>query len=113
MLRVLVIDDESHVRSAIGIALQGNDYDVLAVENGRVALKAFGEREFDVAIVDIFMMGMDGMTLINALRARAPNLPIVVISGGAYGTTAIDILQSSGLPGLVCLPKPFRPGELL
>jgi DNA-binding NtrC family response regulator len=113
MLRVLVIDDESYVRSAIKIALPAGDYDVHAVENGKAALKAFGERAFDLAIVDILMMDMDGMTLINALRARAPDLPVVVISGGSYGTTAIDILRNSGLPGLVCRPKPFRPAELI
>lgn len=113
MLRVLVIDDESNVRSAIRIALPAEDYDVHAVEDGRLALRRFDELDFDLAIVDIFMMEMDGMTLITALRARAADFPIVVMSGGDYGATAIDILRTSGMPRLVCLQKPFRPRELI
>lgn len=91
-----------------------NGYEVLAVESGPAGLRAFAESAFDAAIVDVFMMEMDGMTLIRALRDRAPYLPIVVMSGGAYGTTALDVLPTApNLSGVSFLQKPFRPNQLV
>ncbi len=114
MPRILVVDDEGDVRSAITIALQTGAYDVVAVENGRLGLRALEEFSFDLAIVDVFMLQMDGMTLINALRARVPDLPIVVISGGEYGKTVRDFLAAGPtVSGVTFLLKPFRPKQLL
>jgi CheY-like chemotaxis protein len=113
MPRILVVDDEDDVRSAIAIALQADLYDVFAVENGQLALRSLEETNFDVAIIDIFMLQMDGMTLIRALRARFPNLPIVVISGGEYGESVREFLTvPPALSGLTFLQKPFRPKQL-
>jgi CheY-like chemotaxis protein len=113
-MRVLVIGDTSHVRAAIKAALAARNYGVVAVGSGPCALRAFDETLFDAAIVDIFMLEMDGMTVIKQLRSRAPRLPIVVISGSAYGETALDILTTaSGLTGVAYLQKPFRPHELI
>ncbi len=113
-MRILVVDDTSHVRAAIKAALEVNNHDVVAVATGPLGLRAFDQKAFDAAIVDVFMLEMDGMTLIKELRRRAPHLPIVVISGGIYGETALDILTTaSGLTGVVYLQKPFRPDQLI
>jgi CheY-like chemotaxis protein len=114
MRRILVIDDESRVRSAITIALEANDCSVLAFETGQAALRELEKSNFDLAIVDVFMPGMDGMTLINALRERVSNLPIVAISGGEEGKAALDFLTwAPGLSGITCLQKPFRQTDLM
>ena len=113
-MRILVIDDTRHVRAAIKTALEVANHDVVAVETGPLGLRAFDEEAFDAAIVDVFMLEMDGMTVIKELRRRAPRLPIVVISGGVYGETALDILTTaSGLTGVAYLQKPFRPDQLI
>jgi DNA-binding response OmpR family regulator len=113
-MRILVVDDASHVRAAIKTALEVANHDVVAVETGPLGLRAFDQKAFDAVIVDVFMLEMDGMTLIKELRRRAPRLPIVVISGGIYGETALDILTTaSGLTGVAYLQKPFRPDQLI
>jgi len=113
-MRILVIDDDRHVRAAIKTALDAANHDVITVETGPQGLRAFDEKAFDAAIVDVFMLEMDGMTLIKELRRRAPRVPIVVISGGTYGATALDILTTaSGLTGVAYLQKPFRPDQLI
>jgi DNA-binding response OmpR family regulator len=113
-MRVLVIDDTHHVRAAIKSALEANGYGVVAVENGPLGLRAFGQAVFNVAIIDIFMPDMDGITLVKELRRRSPHLPIVVISGGTYGAVTIEILTTtSGFSGLAYLQKPFRPDQLI
>lgn len=117
MTRVLVIDDQAHVRAAILFALQAKGFDVVGVEDGALGLREFESSHFDLVIVDIFMPGTDGMKIIRALRERAPNLPIIAISGvllKASGRTALDfLLMAPDLSNVICLQKPFRPNELL
>jgi CheY-like chemotaxis protein len=115
--RILVIDDQSHVRAAILLILKARDFDVVAAENGASSLIEFETSDFDLAIIDIYMPGMDGVKLIKALRERKPNLPVVAISGvtlGASGRTVLDHFSSlPNLSRIVCLQKPFRPADLL
>jgi len=113
-MRILVIGHTCRARAVIKTALEVDHHDVVTVENGLLGLRAFDESDFDAAIIDVFMLEMDGMTLIKELRRRAPRLPIVVISGGIYGETALDILTTaSGLTGVAYLQKPFRPDQLI
>ncbi len=117
MQRILVIDDQPHVRSTIAIALQAKGFHVVAVDNGAAGIKEFEESKFDLAIVDIFMPGLDGTKVIKTLHDRAPGLPIVAISGvplKSSGRTALDFISMvPELSKVVCLQKPFRPGDLL
>jgi CheY-like chemotaxis protein len=116
-VRVLVIDDQAHVRATISLALQAKGFQVTGAENGADGLQLFDKSPFDLAIVDIFMPGMDGAKIIKMLRDRAPALPIVAISGvplKASGRSALDfIAMSPQLSDVVCLQKPFRPAQLL
>ena len=110
MPRVLVIDDQSDVRAMISIVLRINHFDIVEAASAAAALKAFEERSFDLAIVDIFLQGTNGFDLIGTLRERVPDLPVVAISG----MTALDFLsESPGLSDVVCLQKPFRPHDLM
>jgi CheY-like chemotaxis protein len=122
MPRVLVIDDQPHVRATISIALRANGFDVVAVESGRLGLIELNKTVsdaplFDVVIVDIYMPDMDGVTLIKAMREHVPKLPIIAISGALFrdtGRTVLDILpKAPHLSGITCLQKPFRPNELV
>jgi CheY-like chemotaxis protein len=115
--RILVIDDQTPVRTAIVLALQAKGFDVVAAESGQLGLTKFEQSKFDLAIADLFMPGIDGVTLIKALRQRDPRLPVIAMSGvflGASGASALDHLPSiSELADVVRLQKPFRPNELL
>ena len=110
MPRVLVVDDQANVRTMISIVLRINGFDIVEAESAAAAVKLFGESGFDLAIVDIFLQGTNGSDLIAALRARAPGLPVVAISG----MTALDFLpETPELSDVVCLQKPFRPPDLM
>jgi CheY-like chemotaxis protein len=122
MPRVLIIDDQPHVRAAISVALKANGYEVVAVESGRLGLIelnkiVFDIIPFDLVIVDIYMPDMDGVTLIKAMRERTPKLPIIAISGALLrgtGRTVLDVLSKAPhLAGVTLLQKPFRPRELI
>jgi DNA-binding response OmpR family regulator len=110
MPRVLVIDDQADVRAMISVVLRINRYEIDEAATAAAGLKAFESAGIDLTIVDIFLQDANGSDLIAALRERAPDLPVVAISG----MTALNFLtRSSGLSDVVCLQKPFRPPDLI
>jgi DNA-binding response OmpR family regulator len=111
MPRVLVIDDEFHVLATISMILRVKGFEVVAVQIGAVGLQEFEKSKFDLVIVDMFLGGaMNGVNVMNLLRDGAPNLPLIATSGVA----PLDFLtESPDLPDIICLPKPFRPNELM
>jgi DNA-binding NtrC family response regulator len=110
MSRILVIDDQSDVRAMISIVLRVNHFEIVEAASAEAALKAFESSSIDLAIVDIFLQGTNGLDLIKMMRERVPHLPIVAISG----MTALDFVSvSPELADVVCLQKPFRPNDLV
>src|SRR5258708_34145076 len=81
MARVLVIDDDQHVRATITVVLEAGGFEVVAVDGGRAGQKAIDTARFDATIVDVFMPEMDGLETIKALRERCPEMPIIAMSG--------------------------------
>lgn len=116
-MRILVIDDQTQVRAAVSLALRAKGFDVVTAENGQAGLRAFKASRFDLVIADIFMPEMDGVKLIKALRERSPDLPVIAVSGvhlRGSERTALDLFPlAPDLHDVVCLQKPFGPGELL
>jgi CheY-like chemotaxis protein len=115
--RILVVEDQNPVRAAIVLALRAKGFDVVAAESGQSGLTKFEQSEFDVVIADLFMPGIDGVTLIKALRKRNPSFPVIAMSGvllGTSGRTALDHLSNiSELSDVIRLQKPFGPNDLL
>jgi DNA-binding response OmpR family regulator len=115
--RVLVIDDQPHVRAGILLALEANGFEAVGAGDANSGLREFQSSQFDLAIVDLYMPGTDGVTLIKALRERAPAFPVIAMSGVLLNEshrTALDFLPNlPALSDVVCLQKPFRPPELL
>jgi DNA-binding response OmpR family regulator len=110
LARVLVIDDQPDVRTMVSIVLRINHFDVVEASNGTAGLNEFEGSKFDLAIVDIFLQGTNGLDVIRKMRERIPGFPIVAISG----MTALDfVVDIPELSGVVCLQKPFRPADLI
>ena len=110
MPQILVVDDEKDVRAMIAIVLRVRHFDVVEAATAPAALSAFDQTSFDAAIVDIFLADCNGFDLIAALRERAPNLPVVAVSGIA----TVDLASpAAGLSNVVSLQKPFRPNDLI
>ena len=105
MPRVLVVDDQREVRTIISIVLRMHRFEIVEAASAAAALNLFEPAGFDLAIVDIFLESTNGSDLIAALRARAPGLPVIAISGMDF--------EAPELSDVVRLPKPFRPADLL
>ena len=84
-VRLLVVDDEITVRDVLAEALRAEGCEVVAAENGQVALQLFDEYqgEFDAVFTDIGMPEMNGWELATAIRRRSENIALAIVSGWA------------------------------
>ena len=102
--KILVVDDEPFVCDAVKMMLSFDGHEVEVAGNGKDALAMFEPGKFDLVITDFAMPTMKGDELAAAIKARAPNQPVVLIT--AYA----EMLQSSGNPlkGIdFVISKPF------
>jgi two-component system nitrogen regulation response regulator NtrX len=92
--RILVIDDEAEVRRSVGMILRYDDYEVIEASSGPEGI-ATAEREApDLVFLDIKMPGMDGLEVLQRLRAANENLPVVIISGHGTVSTAVEATKA-------------------
>ena len=104
MSRILVIDDDSHFRVMLQVALERAGYEVLTAENGKKGLESFRERAADLVVTDLVMPGMDGMTLVRKIKSVHSDMKIIIIT--AYGSA--ESMQEAEQLGVDChLSKPF------
>ncbi len=112
---VLLAEDQQQVRSLIARRLRSAGYEVVEARHGREALQAFErlDGEVDLVLTDVVMPEMDGRALAAELRARAPNLPVLYMSGYTGGDRDQDARSGSAIPEVDLLLKPFDAEELL
>jgi DNA-binding NtrC family response regulator len=107
--RVLVVDDEFSVRDSLQHWFRKDGYEVDVAENATVALEVLESREFDVALVDIKMPGMDGLALQARIHEVAPDLPVIIITAFASVDSAVQALKQGSFDYVT---KPIDPDEL-
>jgi CheY-like chemotaxis protein len=97
--------------------LEAEHYEVVVAEHGRAGLAAMKSSRFDLAIVDLFMPGMDGLATTKALRLIDPAIPVIAISGFMFRSECPQMPQFSSMAkeagALATLYKPFRRQELI
>jgi two-component system cell cycle sensor histidine kinase/response regulator CckA len=104
--RILVVDDEAGVRSVARRCLRRGGYEVIEARDGLEALDVFEEHEnIDLVLLDLTMPRLDGMKTLSRLRARQPDLRVVLSSGFSEHevTEQLGLLQQQAL----FLPKPW------
>ncbi len=109
-VRVLCVDDEPVILHVLSRLLEVQGFEVVTCGDPETAQSTFVEGAFDIVITDIHMPGMNGLTLMRALRNKQPELPVVIVTGHGTVDTAIEALRE-GATGM--LVKPFTGAELL
>ncbi|MBQ7740356.1 MAG: response regulator transcription factor [Eubacterium sp.] len=112
MKKVLVAEDEDSIREFIVINLTRSGYTVEQAENGKVALQKFKEDEqsFDVAVLDIMMPELDGLSVCKELRKASSDLGIIMLSAK---TQEMDKVTGLLFGADDYVTKPFSPSELM
>ncbi len=91
--RILLVDDEEGIRKVLGISLEDSGYDVLKAENGEAALDLFLKHRPSIVLTDIKMPGMDGISLLKAIKAEDPDTEVIMITGHGDMDLAIASLK--------------------
>ena len=83
--KILVVDDESSVRSSLAMILAGEGYEITTAEDGFDALLQLKQALPDVIVSDLNMPRMSGFELLSVVRRRFPHIPVVATSGAFHG----------------------------
>ncbi|MGE0454929.1 MAG: EAL domain-containing protein [Vicinamibacteria bacterium] len=107
--RILVVDDDAGLREALEETLRDAGYEVTSAGDAAGALETLASESLDAVVSDICMPGLSGMDLLRAVRARDPDLPVVLVTGSPSLETAIDAVA---LGAFKYLTKPVHGAEL-
>jgi len=102
--RVWVVDDDRSIRWVLERALERADMEVRVFGNARDALSALETDRPDVIVSDIRMPGMDGLELLDAIRRREPNLPVLIMTAHSDLDSTVSAFHGGAFE---YLPKPF------
>lgn len=111
MKKILVCEDEEAIRDFVVINLQRSGYTTVDVACGEDALKVFDEQgDFDVALLDVMMPGIDGFTVCKQLREKSNTIGIIMLTAK---TQEMDKVRGLMLGADDYITKPFSPSELV
>jgi CheY-like chemotaxis protein len=108
--RILLVDDEVAFAEPLSLRLERREYSVTRAENGDEAIAKTDEEEFDVALVDIFMPGRNGLETLREIKRRRPLTEVILLSGKGTNSIAIEGMQCGAYDFLT---KPLEFSELL
>ena len=108
-MRLLIVEDDSELREALAALLRQSGYEVEAHSDGRLALNALLASDYDLAIVDLLLPGMNGIALVRNLRHQSRGLPILIITARDSLEDRVGGLDAGADDYLV---KPFDLPEL-
>jgi ATP-dependent Lon protease len=91
--RILVVDDEEIARTNMEYILRKDGYQVASAASGMEALEKFETQEFDLVLTDLKMEKMDGLQLLKSVKQISPATELVMITGYATVSTAVDALR--------------------
>ncbi len=106
--KILVVDDEDPIRDLCGRVLSRQGYEVHFASDGKEALKKIEEHEFGLAVVDIKMPNMDGLSLLKAIKQRYNQPEVLMMTGYPSIETASEAIKSGIFSYIV---KPFNLDE--
>jgi two-component system response regulator AtoC len=107
--QILVVDDETTIRTGIAQVLEKQQMAVTAAANGREALEILAARPVGIVLLDIKLPDMDGVELLKIIRREYPETEVVMITGYPAIQGAVECIKLGALDYLV---KPFRVDEL-
>ncbi len=108
-VKILVVDDEQGMRDMLSYALGKEGYIVVTAQNGEEGINKVKEEDIDIAILDIKMPGMDGITVLGKIKEIKPEIEVIIATGYASLETAIESLRKGAYD---YINKPFNINEL-
>lgn len=108
-VRILIVDDEQHLRTSLAAWFRDEGYEVLVAGNGEEALALCARQSPQILLLDIRMPGMDGLELQRKARELLPDATVIVMTAHATVDTAVRALKDGAYDYIL---KPFDPEDL-
>ncbi len=108
--RVVLVEDDEAFRSSVVRSLQLAGYDIAAFESAEAATLGLASGPFDIVLTDLRLPAADGLTLLQTVKQKDPDLPVVLMTGHGDIPTAIQAIREGAYD---FLQKPFGREELL
>jgi DNA-binding response OmpR family regulator len=108
-MRLLVVEDETRIRSFLGRALTVEGFEVDEAADGEQGLQAALTHDYDLVILDLLLPGRDGLDVLRELHDRRPDMPVLILSARSELPTK---LRSFELGAADYMAKPFSLDEL-
>lgn len=110
MANVLIVDDEANVRRMLGRLLEAEGHVIREAEHGAAGVAAVASAEPDLVLLDLVMPELDGMKTLVRLKRDRPELPVVMMSGRA---TLSDAVEATRRGAFHFMEKPLNPETVL
>ena len=110
MARILIVEDEARISAFVAKGLDADGHTTTVVGDGVSGLDLALSGDFDLAILDINLPGMDGFTVLEQLRASGSTMPVIVLTARDSVTDTVSALEGGADDYMA---KPFRFAELL
>ncbi|MBW1722646.1 MAG: response regulator [Deltaproteobacteria bacterium] len=107
--KVLVVDDEKHIRDGCRQLLSKDGFQVAAAEDGKTALERIEQEHFDIVLLDLMMPGISGIEALARIKSLHPDTVVIVITGYATLDHAIETMKNGAFD---FVSKPFSPQDL-
>jgi DNA-binding response OmpR family regulator len=108
--RVLIVDDDDSVRVLLRTTLPAEDFHIVEAEDGDKALRLIGEEKPDLILLDWKMPGRDGAFVLDDVKQRYPQLPVIVLTAEGRDPQR-ELAASLGADSF--LTKPFSPIQVI
>ncbi len=108
--RILIVEDDADIREGVEIYLKNQGYQVIQAKDGVDGLEKIEKNEIDLAIVDIMMPRMDGITMMMKMREKEYDFPVIMLSAKSE---EVDKIMGLNMGADDYITKPFTPLELL
>jgi len=106
--KVLVVEDDERIRTAVRLALENEGWEVVEARSGEEALQVFPEADADIVLIDIMLPGIDGFEVCRTVR-RQSDIPVVMVTARDDTHDVVAGLEAGADDYLT---KPFAPKEL-
>ncbi|WP_053956782.1 response regulator transcription factor [Inediibacterium massiliense] len=108
--KILIVEDESSIRSLLKVTFRTNGYDVIEAQSGEEGLKKAREEKPILALLDVMLPGIDGFEVCEKLRKEFQNIGIIMLTARGQDMDKISGLQLGADDYMI---KPFNPTELV
>lgn len=102
--RILVVDDEEHIRKVLSRALTAQGYDVVMAANGEEALLRASEGPFHLALLDLKRPGMGGLETLQRLKEKLPEIVVIMLTGVADSESIESLSMAKGAAAFLTKP---------